>query len=124
MSSNHVGDADGGWRAAPDHREQPKVAVIKHANPCGTAVGESIAEAHAKAHATDLVSAFGGVIAANQTVTEAMARKVAEVFTKVILAHGYESGALEVLTTKTNIRILTLEGEIGRESRRDREERA
>ncbi|HLR57623.1 MAG TPA: bifunctional phosphoribosylaminoimidazolecarboxamide formyltransferase/IMP cyclohydrolase [Beutenbergiaceae bacterium] len=110
MSYNNFVDADAAWRAAHDHGEQPTVAVIKHANPCGIAVGESIAEAHAKAHATDPVSAFGGVIAANQTVTEAMARQVAEVFTEVILAPGYESGALEVLTAKTNIRILTLEG--------------
>lgn len=110
MSYNNFVDADAAWRAAHDHGEQPTVAVIKHANPCGIAVGESIAEAHAKAHATDPVSAFGGVIAANQTVTEAMARQVAEVFTEVILAPGYESGALEVLTAKKNIRILTLEG--------------
>jgi len=110
MSYNNFVDADAAWRAAHDHGEQPTVAVIKHANPCGIAVGESIADAHAKAHATDPVSAFGGVIAANQTVTEEMARQVAEVFTEVILAPGYESGALEVLTGKKNIRILTLEG--------------
>ncbi len=110
MSYNNFVDADAAWRAAHDHGEQPTVSVIKHANPCGIAVGESIADAHAKAHATDPVSAFGGVIAANQTVTEEMARQVAEVFTEVILAPGYESGALEVLTGKKNIRILTLEG--------------
>ena len=110
MSYNNFVDADAAWRAAHDHGEQPTVAVIKHANPCGIAVGESIADAHAKAHATDPVSAFGGVIAANQTVTEAMARQVADVFTEVILAPGYDSGALEVLTAKKNIRILTVDG--------------
>lgn len=110
MSYNNFVDADAAWRAAHDHGEQPTVAVIKHANPCGIAVGESIAKAHAKAHATDPVSAFGGVIAANRTVTEEMARQVAEVFTEVILAPGYESGALEVLTAKKNIRILTVDG--------------
>lgn len=109
MSYNNYVDSDAAWRAAHDHGTQPTVAVIKHANPCGVAVGETIAEAHAKAHATDPVSAFGGVIAANQTVTEEMARQVAEVFTEVILAPGYESGALEVLTAKKNIRILTVE---------------
>src|SRR5690625_1666207 len=113
MSYNNFVDADAAWRAAHDHGEQPTVAVIKHANPCGIAVGESIADAHAKAHATDPVSAFGGVIAANQTVTEEMARQVAEVFTEVILAPGYESGALEVLTAKKNIRILTVAGKPG-----------
>src|SRR5699024_9465731 len=107
MSFNNYVDADTAWRAAHDHGDQATVAVIKHANPCGIAVGETVAAAHAKAHATDPVSAFGGVIATNQTVTEEMARQVAEVFTEVILAPGYESGALEVLTAKKNIRILT-----------------
>src|SRR5699024_12603319 len=110
MSYNNFVDADAAWRAAHDHGEQPTVAVIKHANPCGIAVGESIAEAHAKAHATDPVSAFGGVIAANQTVTEAMARQVAEVFNEVILAPGYEYGALMVLTAMKHNWILNQEG--------------
>ncbi len=110
MSYNNYVDSEAAWRAAHDHGTQPTVAVIKHANPCGIAVGATIAEAHAKAHATDPVSAFGGVIAANQTVTEEMARQVADVFTEVILAPGYTSGALEILTAKKNIRILTVAG--------------
>ncbi len=108
MSYNNYVDSDAAWRAAHDHGDHPTVAVIKHANPCGIAVGETIAEAHAKAHATDPVSAFGGVIAANRTVTEEMAHQVADVFTEVILAPGYEAAALEVLTAKKNIRILTV----------------
>ena len=68
--------------------DEPAVAIIKHANPCGIAVGADVAEAHRKAHACDPVSAFGGVIAANRPVTVAMAEQVAEVFTEVVVAPG------------------------------------
>ena len=85
------------------------MAIIKHANPCGIAVGADIAEAHARAHACDPVSAFGGVIATNRPVSVAMAQQVAEVFTEVIAAPGYEDGAVEVLAAKKNIRILVVE---------------
>jgi phosphoribosylaminoimidazolecarboxamide formyltransferase/IMP cyclohydrolase len=105
MSYNNYVDTDAARRAANDFAE-PAVAIIKHANPCGLAVGESIAEAHAKAHACDPVSAFGGVIAANRPVSVEMAKQVAEVFTEVIVAPAYEDGAVEILTRKKNIRIL------------------
>ena len=85
------------------------MAIIKHANPCGIAVGADIAEAHAQAHACDPVSAFGGVIATNRPVSVAMAQQVAEVFTEVIIAPAYEDGAVEVLQAKKNIRILVVE---------------
>ncbi len=87
MSYNNYVDADAAYRAAYDFSE-PAVAIIKHANPCGIAIGEDIAQAHARAHETDPVSAFGGVIAANRPVTAAMAAQVAEVFTEVIVAPG------------------------------------
>jgi phosphoribosylaminoimidazolecarboxamide formyltransferase/IMP cyclohydrolase len=105
MSYNNYVDADAAYRAAYDFAE-PAVAIIKHANPCGIAVGADIAQAHARAHETDPVSAFGGVIAANRPVTAAMAAQVAEVFTEVIVAPGYEPGALELLTGKKSLRIL------------------
>ncbi len=105
MSDNNYVDADAAWRAAHDH-EGPAVAIIKHANPCGIAVGSDIAEAHARAHACDPLSAFGGVIAANRVVTVAMAEQVAPVFTEVVVAPGFEPAALEVLTAKKNIRLL------------------
>ena len=73
------------------------MAVIKHANPCGIAVGADVAEAHRKAHATDPTSAFGGVIAVNSEVSVAMAEQVAEIFTEVVVAPAYADGALEVL---------------------------
>ena len=107
MSYNNYVDADAAWRAAYDHAE-PAVAIIKHANPCGIAVGADVAEAHRKAHACDPVSAFGGVIAANRPVTAAMAEQVAEIFTEVVVAPGFEPEALEILTRKKNIRLLRL----------------
>ena len=105
MSYNNYVDTDAARRAAFDF-DQPAVAIIKHANPCGIAVGSDVAEAHARAHACDPVSAFGGVIATNRTVSVAMAEQVAEVFTEVIVAPDYEPGAVEILQGKKNIRIL------------------
>lgn len=105
MSYNNYVDTDAAWRAAHDH-ERAAVAIIKHANPCGIAVGGDVAEAHARAHACDPVSAFGGVIAANRPVSVAMAEQVAEVFTEVVVAPDFEPGAVEVLQGKKNIRIL------------------
>ncbi|WP_134764693.1 bifunctional phosphoribosylaminoimidazolecarboxamide formyltransferase/IMP cyclohydrolase [Nocardioides sp. 1609] len=105
MSYNNYVDSDAARRAAHDFSE-PAVAIIKHANPCGIAVGADVAEAHRKAHECDPVSAFGGVIATNVPVSVAMARQVAEVFTEVVVAPGYEDGAVEVLAAKKNIRLL------------------
>lgn len=105
MSYNNYTDGDAAYRAAHDFSE-PTVAIIKHANPCGIASGSDIADAHRKAHACDPVSAFGGVIATNRPVSLEMARQVADIFTEVILAPGYEDGAVEELQRKKNIRIL------------------
>ncbi len=85
MSYNNYVDTDAARRAAYDFTE-PCVAIIKHANPCGIAVGADIAEAHRKAHACDPVSAYGGVIAANRPVTADMARQVTESFAEVVIA--------------------------------------
>ncbi|MFF7410801.1 bifunctional phosphoribosylaminoimidazolecarboxamide formyltransferase/IMP cyclohydrolase [Streptomyces lydicus] len=105
MSYNNYTDTDAARRAAYDH-DEPCVAIIKHANPCGIAIGAEVAEAHRKAHACDSLSAFGGVIAVNRPVSVAMAEQVAEIFTEVIVAPGYEDGAVEVLSRKKNIRVL------------------
>ncbi|WP_416484931.1 bifunctional phosphoribosylaminoimidazolecarboxamide formyltransferase/IMP cyclohydrolase [Streptomyces sp. CL12] len=109
MSYNNYTDTDAARRAAYDHAE-PCVAIIKHANPCGIAVGADVAEAHRKAHACDPLSAFGGVIAVNRPVSKEMAEQVAEIFTEVIVAPDYEEGALEALTKKKNIRVLKAQG--------------
>ena len=109
MSYNNYQDADAAWRAAWDH-EEPCVAIIKHANPCGVAISEvSIADAHRKAHACDPVSAYGGVIATNREVTLELAEQVKPIFTEVIIAPSYAPDALELLQTKKNLRILEVE---------------
>jgi phosphoribosylaminoimidazolecarboxamide formyltransferase / IMP cyclohydrolase len=105
MSYNNFVDADAAYRAAYDHTA-PTVAIIKHANPCGVASDKDIAKAYQKANATDPVSAFGGVIAANQTITKEMAVSVSEIFTEVIVAPDFDPDALVVLREKANIRIL------------------
>ena len=108
MSYNNYTDADAAVRAAYDQGEATTVVVVKHANPCGIAVDEDVAKAHAKAHACDPVSAYGGVIATNATVTAAMAAQVKPIFTEVIVAPEYEAQALEILSAKKNLRILRL----------------
>ncbi len=109
MSYNNYVDSDAAWRAAHDHGG-PTVAIIKHANPCGIAVGSDVAVAHRKAHACDPVSAFGGVIATNRPVTAEMAEQVADVFTEVLLAPAFDDAALAILTRKKNIRLLVVPG--------------
>ena len=105
MSFNNYTDADAALRAAYDHKE-PAVAIMKHANPCGIAIGKDISSAYLAAHECDPVSAFGGVVAANRKVTLQMAKPLSEIFTEVIIAPEYDEGALEILKQKANIRIL------------------
>ncbi|GAA0596334.1 bifunctional phosphoribosylaminoimidazolecarboxamide formyltransferase/IMP cyclohydrolase [Kribbella sandramycini] len=105
MSYNNYVDADAARRTAYDFAE-PAVAIIKHANPCGIAVGADIAEAHRRAHECDPVSAYGGVIATNRPVTVELAKQVAEIFTEVLVAPAFEDGAAEILQAKKNIRLL------------------
>ncbi|GAB3047666.1 bifunctional phosphoribosylaminoimidazolecarboxamide formyltransferase/IMP cyclohydrolase [Sediminivirga luteola] len=105
MSYNNYVDTDAAMRAAYDFAE-PAAAIIKHANPCGIAVGADIAEAHARAHACDPVSAYGGVIAVNRPVTAALAESIAPIFTEVVAAPSFEPAALEILGRKKNLRLL------------------
>ncbi len=105
MSYNNYVDSDAARRAAYDFA-RPCVAIMKHSNPCGIAVGTDLADAHRKAHAGDPVSAYGGVVAANGVVTAALARQIAEVFTEVVIAPGFEQAALDVLTGRKNLRVL------------------
>lgn len=112
MSYNNYVDADAALRAAFD-MVLPAVAIIKHANPCGIAVAapnalDPIASAHLRAHECDPVSAFGGVIAANRTVTLKMAENLRDIFTEVIVAPDFEPAALELFKLKKNLRILQL----------------
>ena len=107
MSYNNFVDADAALRAAFDF-DEPAVAIIKHANPCGIAVGSSIASAHRRAHECDPVSAFGGVIAANRVVDLAAAESIKDIFTEVIVSPGFTEEALATLVEKKNLRLLAL----------------
>ena len=114
MSFNNYVDADAAYRTVSDFAD-PAVAVVKHTNPCGIAVGaadaaDPVADAHRKANACDPVSAYGGVIAVNRPVTRAMAEQVAEVFTEVLVAPGFLEGSLDVLTSKKSLRLLVVAG--------------
>ncbi|HEY4702396.1 MAG TPA: bifunctional phosphoribosylaminoimidazolecarboxamide formyltransferase/IMP cyclohydrolase, partial [Streptosporangiaceae bacterium] len=95
MSYNNYVDADAARRAAFDFAE-PCAAIIKHSNPCGIAIGSDLADAHRKANACDPQSAFGGVIAVNGTVTAELAGQIAEIFTEVVVAPGYDDEARDI----------------------------
>jgi phosphoribosylaminoimidazolecarboxamide formyltransferase / IMP cyclohydrolase len=106
MSHNNYVDADAARRAAFDFGE-PCVAIIKHSNPCGIAVGTDIADAYGKALECDPLSAYGGVVAANAVVTGAMAARMKDSSADVIIAPGYDAEALEIITGKwKNVRLL------------------
>ena len=115
MSYNNYVDADAALRAAYDFADTA-VAIIKHANPCGIAVGDTVAVAHQRAHACDPASAYGGVIAANRPITLAAAESIKPIFTEVIIAPSYEPDALALLQTKKDLRILQLPADFARES--------
>ncbi|KMY23932.1 phosphoribosylaminoimidazolecarboxamide formyltransferase [Actinobaculum suis] len=105
MSFNNYQDTQAAVDAVFDH-EQPAVAIVKHANPCGVAIGADVREAHERAHACDPVSAYGGVVAANRPVTAALAEQLAPIFTEVIVAPSFDDDALAILRTKKNLRIV------------------
>jgi phosphoribosylaminoimidazolecarboxamide formyltransferase/IMP cyclohydrolase len=106
LSYLNVFDTEAAWRLV--HRfDEPAVVVVKHANPCGVAVADDITEAYIRANACDPVSAFGGIIAANRTVTAEMATAIGDVFTEVVVAPGFEPEALEILAVKKNLRVMS-----------------
>ncbi len=105
LSYLNLYDTEAAWRLV--HRfDAPACVVVKHANPCGVAVADDIASAYRLAHACDPVSAFGGVVAANRTVTNEMAIALGDVFTEVVVAPGFEDDALETFAAKKNLRVI------------------
>ncbi|MYB23668.1 MAG: bifunctional phosphoribosylaminoimidazolecarboxamide formyltransferase/IMP cyclohydrolase [Acidimicrobiia bacterium] len=106
LSYLNVFDADAAWRLVNSLGADPAAVVVKHANPCGAAAHDDLAEAYRRAHACDPVSAFGGVVALNRPVTEEVAESLAEVFTEVVVAPDYEESALAQLQASPNLRIL------------------
>jgi phosphoribosylaminoimidazolecarboxamide formyltransferase / IMP cyclohydrolase len=109
LSYLNLYDTEAAWRLV--HRfDSTACVIVKHANPCGVALGfgtDPVLDAYVKANACDPVSAFGGIVALNAPVTTAMAKALSPVFTEVVVAPGFEPGALEVLTAKKNLRVIT-----------------
>ena len=108
LSYNNINDTDAAYElvAEFDAEESPAVAIIKHANPCGVAIGESLVEAYEKALSSDPVSAFGGVVALNRRLDAASARKIVEIFTEVIIAPEADDEALAIIAAKKNLRLM------------------
>ena len=112
MSYLNVYDTEAAWNLVNSlAADGPAAVVRKHANPCGAALGTTIADAYARAHACDTVSAFGGIVAANRPVTAAMASELSQVFTEVVVAPGFDADALAILAAKKNLRVVEVADE-------------
>jgi phosphoribosylaminoimidazolecarboxamide formyltransferase / IMP cyclohydrolase len=112
LSYNNVADTDAAFElvAEFDPAEAPAVAIIKHANPCGVALGESLEDAYRRALQCDPVSAFGGIVALNRRLDAVTARAIAEIFTEVVIAPEADDEAVAVFAAKKNLRLLTTGG--------------
>ena len=107
LSYNNIADADAAWECVRGF-DQPACVIVKHANPCGAALGASPAEAYRKAHATDPTSAFGGIIAFNRALDAAAAQAATAQFVEVIIAPSVAPAAARVLAEKASLRVLTV----------------
>ena len=107
LSYNNIGDSDAAWECVKTFSE-PACVIVKHANPCGVAIGSSVLEAYERAFRTDPTSAFGGIIAFNRPVDAPAAEAVAKQFVEVLIAPGYDAAAKKTLESKTNVRVLTV----------------
>lgn len=107
LSFNNINDANGALEALKEF-EEPAVVAVKHANPCGVAVGENIYQAYGKAYEADPVSIFGGIIAANRTIDRETAEEIHKIFVEIVIAPDFTEEALTVLRQKANIRLLEL----------------
>lgn len=105
LSFNNIVDMDSAWATA-NYFSNPTIAIIKHTNPCGCAQANTLLEAYKLALASDPVSAFGGIIAANRKIDTATAEEIAKLFVEVVIAPGFDKGALKILTQKKNIRLI------------------
>lgn len=108
LSFNNILDADAAWNVVTDYAA-PTVAIIKHTNPCGLASNDDMAEAYRRAFSGDTVAAFGGIVACNRPITQAMAEEIKPVFYEIVIAPDYEPAALKLLQTKKDLRILQAE---------------
>lgn len=106
LSFLNLYDTEAAWRLVHDLGDEPAVAIIKHANPCGAAIDDDITTAYRRAHECDPTSAFGGIVAINRPVPASLAEALAPVFTEVVVAPAYDGDALEILAKKKNLRVL------------------
>ncbi len=107
LSYNNIADADAAWECVKSFTT-PACVIVKHANPCGVAVGANPLEAYSKAFQTDPTSAFGGIIALNRPLDGDAAQAISKQFVEVLMAPGFTPEALEVFKTKVNVRILQI----------------
>lgn len=105
LSYNNIVDVDAAWQLVNEFA-QPAAVIVKHTNPCGTAIGATLEEAYARAYAADSVSAFGGIIAVNRVLNKATAEQIIETFMEAVIAPAFDEDAVEVLKTKKNLRLL------------------
>ena len=108
LSYNNINDTDAAYEAVAEF-DDPAIVIVKHANPCGVAIGSSLAEAYERAYNCDRVSAFGGIVACNRTLDGETATKIAEIFTEVVIAPQADEAAREVFAAKKNLRLLTVD---------------
>jgi phosphoribosylaminoimidazolecarboxamide formyltransferase/IMP cyclohydrolase len=106
LSYNNINDTDAAFELVSEFKDKPAVAIIKHANPCGVAIGEDLLAAYKLAFACDTVSAFGGIIACNRPLTGDVAKAITEVFSEVIIAPDMDNEAKDILLGKKNLRVL------------------
>jgi phosphoribosylaminoimidazolecarboxamide formyltransferase/IMP cyclohydrolase len=106
LSFNNLNDTDAAYELVAEFADRPACAIIKHANPCGVAVAESLKEAYLKAYAGDTESAFGGILAFNRPLDGPTAEEIAKLFTEVIIAPGIDAAATAILAQKKNLRVL------------------
>jgi phosphoribosylaminoimidazolecarboxamide formyltransferase/IMP cyclohydrolase len=107
LSYNNIADADAAWECVKGF-DAPACVIVKHANPCGVAVGKDALESYSKAFQTDPTSAFGGIIAFNRPVDKAAAEAVSKQFVEVLMAPGYSEEALAIFKAKANVRVLEI----------------
>lgn len=112
LSYNNINDTDAAFELVSefDPNDGPACAIIKHANPCGVARGDTLKEAYTRAFDCDRTSAFGGIIALNQSLDAATAEEIAGIFTEVVIAPGADEAARAVFARKKNLRLLTTDG--------------
>ena len=108
LSYNNIVDVDSAWKIVTEFTDKPAAVVVKHTNPCGAAVGETLQEAYQRAYAADSVSAFGGIVALNRTVDKATAEELVKTFLEAVVAPDFDAESLEILKTKQNLRLLAL----------------